>query len=57
MTDEKFGGGNNFKIRCIGKYPVITTWINGVKICQFNTGTLKGIDTTMRNIHLTPLDA
>jgi len=38
----KFGGWNNFKIRCIGKYPVITTWINGVKICQFNTGTLKG---------------
>ncbi len=37
-----FGGWNTFKIRCVGKYPVITTWINGVKICEFDTGTLKG---------------
>jgi hypothetical protein len=38
----KFGDWNTFKIRCVGKYPVITTWINGVKICEFDTGTLKG---------------
>jgi len=38
----KFGDWNTFKIRCVGKYPVITTWINGVKICQLDTGTLTG---------------
>jgi hypothetical protein len=38
----KFADWNTFKIRCVGKYPVITTWINGVKICEFDTGTLKG---------------
>ncbi len=37
----KFGDWNRFKIRCEGKYPRITTWINGVKICEFDTATLK----------------
>lgn len=31
-------------IRCVGKYPQITTWINGLKVCHFNgeTCTLPG---------------
>jgi hypothetical protein len=28
---------NTFKIRCEGKYPYVTTWINGVKICELDT--------------------
>jgi hypothetical protein len=27
---------NTARIRCIGKYPQITTWINDVKICHFD---------------------
>ena len=27
---------NTPKIRCVGKYPQITTWINGVKVCHWN---------------------
>ncbi|MDB6026086.1 MAG: hypothetical protein JWM68_2309 [Verrucomicrobiales bacterium] len=27
---------NTARIRCIGKHPQITTWINGVKICHWN---------------------
>lgn len=32
---------NTFKIRCVGKYPRITTWINGTKICAFDAATFK----------------
>ncbi len=28
---------NEFRIRCIGPLPVITTWINGLKICELDT--------------------
>jgi hypothetical protein len=27
---------NTARIRCVGKYPQITTWINDLKICQWN---------------------
>ncbi|HLR90993.1 MAG TPA: DUF1080 domain-containing protein [Balneolaceae bacterium] len=27
---------NTIKVRCEGKYPIITTWINGTKICKFD---------------------
>ena len=27
---------NTAKIRCVGKYPQITTWINGTKVCHWN---------------------
>ncbi len=37
----KVGAWNSMKIRCIGKYPVITTWINGTKIAEFNSATSK----------------
>jgi hypothetical protein len=32
---------NTFRIRCVGKYPLITTWINGAKICEFDAATFK----------------
>ena len=32
---------NRVKVRCVGKYLTITTWINGVKICEFNGATLQ----------------
>ncbi|MCX6904847.1 MAG: DUF1080 domain-containing protein, partial [Verrucomicrobia bacterium] len=32
----RVGDWNTARIRCMGKYPQITTWINEVKICQFN---------------------
>jgi hypothetical protein len=37
----KVGDWNTFKIRCVGKYPLITTWINGEKICEFDAATFK----------------
>lgn len=37
----KIGKWNTLKIRCVGKYPTITTWINGTKIAEFNSETSK----------------
>lgn len=31
---------NELRIRCVGALPVITTWINGVKIAELDTATL-----------------
>ena len=28
---------NHFRIRCVGRLPVITTWVNGLKICELDT--------------------
>jgi hypothetical protein len=33
----KWADWNTFKIRCEGKYPYLTSWINGVKICELDT--------------------
>ena len=35
----KLGGWNTAKVRVEGKYPKITTWINGVKVCAFDGAT------------------
>ena len=32
---------NRFRIRCVGRLPVITTWINGTKICELDTATIQ----------------
>ncbi len=32
---------NEFKIRCVGTYPVITVWINGVKISEIDFGQMQ----------------
>jgi hypothetical protein len=31
---------NEIRIRCVGPLPIITTWINGVKIAQIDTATI-----------------
>jgi hypothetical protein len=31
---------NQFRIRCVGRMPVITTWINGLKIAELDTAKL-----------------
>ena len=37
---------NRFRIRCVGRLPVISTWINGTKICELDTAAMqaKGYD-------------
>ncbi len=35
----RIGKWNTLKVRCVGAYPVITTWINGTKICVFDGNT------------------
>ncbi|MCH2113807.1 MAG: DUF1080 domain-containing protein [Pirellulales bacterium] len=37
----KIGEWNTARVRCAGKYPLITTWINGVKICAFDSATFQ----------------
>lgn len=32
----RVGEWNRARIRCVGKYPVITTWLNGQQICVFD---------------------
>jgi len=34
---------NHIKIRCVGRLPLITTWINGTKICELNTANIQGV--------------
>ncbi|MEI7728921.1 MAG: DUF1080 domain-containing protein [Verrucomicrobiota bacterium] len=31
---------NQFRVRCVGEVPTITTWINGAKICELDTTTI-----------------
>ncbi len=32
----RVGDWNKARIRCVGKFPQITTWINDLKVCHFN---------------------
>ena len=43
-TAWRFGDWNEIRIRCVGALPVITTWVNGVKIAELNTATLDSPD-------------
>jgi len=36
-------GWNHFKIRCVGQLPLITTWVNGTKICELNTANIQDV--------------
>ncbi|MDR1799359.1 MAG: DUF1080 domain-containing protein [Bifidobacteriaceae bacterium] len=36
----RWGDWNTFKVRCVGKYPVLTSWVNGVKLYQLDTGAM-----------------
>jgi hypothetical protein len=35
---------NELRIRCVGPMPVITTWVNGLKIAELDTATLQSPD-------------
>ena len=35
----KIGEWNSMRVRCVGKYPRLTTWINGVKMADFDGAT------------------
>jgi hypothetical protein len=37
----KFGDWNTFKIRCEGELPHLTTWINGIKICEMDVAKIE----------------
>jgi hypothetical protein len=32
----RVGDWNTGRIRCVGKYPQITTWVNSLKVCHWN---------------------
>ncbi|SDP72541.1 protein of unknown function [Arthrobacter sp. ok909] len=36
----RWNGWNQLRIRCVGALPVITTWVNGLKIAELDTATL-----------------
>lgn len=36
----RWDGWNELRIRCVGALPVITTWINGIKIAELDTASL-----------------
>lgn len=36
----KWDGWNEIRIRCVGALPVITTWVNGLKIAEIDTATI-----------------
>ena len=42
----KVNDWNQARIRCVGKHPRVSTWVNGVKLCDWNgdTCTLPGYD-------------
>lgn len=35
------GKWNTLKVKCVGKYPHIITWLNGQKICEFDGASFK----------------
>jgi len=37
----KWDEWNTFKIRCVGKYPRLTTWVNGLKVCELDTESIQ----------------
>lgn len=40
LKSWKFGDWNRFRIRCVGHLPVITTWINDVRISEIDIGSI-----------------
>jgi hypothetical protein len=50
ITPEKFieiwkwNDWNSFRVRCEGKYPVLTSWINGVKAYELDTAKIRWPD-------------
>lgn len=36
----RWGDWNEMSVRCVGTYPVLTTWVNGVRMCELDTGAI-----------------
>jgi len=47
----KVGEWNTMRIRCVGPMPVITTWVNDVKIAELDTATLDFPDYDAEAVH------
>ena len=47
----RVGKWNTLKVRCVGKYPRITTWLNGQKICEFDGATFKHSNYDREKVH------
>lgn len=37
----KWDDWNEFRVRCVGTYPVLTSWLNGVKLYELDTATIE----------------
>lgn len=46
----RWDGWNELRIRCVGALPVITTWINGLKIAELDTATLDSPNYDPRDV-------
>ena len=51
MGEGRVGKWNTLKVRCVGKYPRITTWLNGQKICKFDGATFKQSQYDREKVH------
>lgn len=47
----KWDGWNEIRIRCVGELPVLTTWINGLKIAELDTATMVAPDFDPAKVH------
>ena len=36
----RWGDWNEMTVRCVGTYPVLTTWVNGIRVYQVDTGVI-----------------
>jgi hypothetical protein len=41
LTAWRFGEWNEFRIRCVGRLPVVTVWINDLLVAEIDLGTLQ----------------
>ncbi|WP_415854837.1 family 16 glycoside hydrolase [Sinomonas sp. G460-2] len=47
----KWGDWNELRIRCVGPMPVITTWVNGLKVAEIDTATIDAPNYDAAAIH------
>lgn len=40
----RWGDWNEISVTCVGRYPVLTTWVNGVQVYELDTGTIRHPD-------------
>jgi len=37
----RWGDWNEMRVRCVGEHPVLTTWVNGVRVYELDTGSIR----------------